>query len=99
MGCPGCEIEKDNFRNSQGKEIRTENKESFESKVLKQRQHCVCSCHCRRGFVYSLMAPFGHPDNKWLELFTHAQDFIGSLGISDKVPGLIVCKRNITLNF
>ena len=28
---PGCEIEKDNFRDSQGKQIRTENKEAFES--------------------------------------------------------------------
>ena len=31
IGFPSCEIEKDNFRDSQGKHIRTENKESFES--------------------------------------------------------------------
>ena len=36
-----CEIEKDNFNFSQGKQIRTKNKESLESKVLKQKQHCV----------------------------------------------------------
>ena len=41
IGFPGCEIEKDNFSDSQGKQIRTENKESFGSKVLKQKQHCV----------------------------------------------------------
>ena len=41
IGFPSCEIEKDNFRVSQGKQIRTEDKESFESKVLKQKQHCV----------------------------------------------------------
>ena len=35
MGILSCEIEKDNSE-SQGKQIRTENKESFESKVLKQ---------------------------------------------------------------
>ena len=38
---PSCEIEKENLRDSQGKQIRTQNKESFESKVLKQKQHCV----------------------------------------------------------
>ena len=38
---PKCEIEKDNFKHSQGKETGTENKESFDSKVLKQKQHCV----------------------------------------------------------
>ena len=36
MGVPSCEIENENFRVSQGKQIRMENKESFESKVLKQ---------------------------------------------------------------
>ena len=41
IGLPNCEIEKDNFRASQGKQIRTEDKESFESKILKQKQHCV----------------------------------------------------------
>ena len=41
MEFSSCEIEKDNFKVSQGKRIRTKNKESFESKVLKQRQHCV----------------------------------------------------------
>ena len=34
-GFPCCEIEKDNFRDSHGKQVRAENKESFESKVLK----------------------------------------------------------------
>ena len=41
MGFPSCEMEKDNFRDSQGKQIRTKNKESFEFKILKQKQHCV----------------------------------------------------------
>ena len=41
MKYPSHEIEKDNFRVSQGMEIRTKNKESFESKVLKQKQHCI----------------------------------------------------------
>ena len=41
MGFPSCEIEKDSFRVSQGKKIRTKNKESFDSKVSKQKPHCV----------------------------------------------------------
>ena len=41
IGFPSCEIEKDNVRDSQQKQIQTENKESFESKVLKLKQHCV----------------------------------------------------------
>ena len=41
IGFPSCENEKDNFKDSQRKQIRTENNESFESKVLKQKQHCV----------------------------------------------------------
>ena len=41
MEYPSREIEKDKFKVSQGTEIRTKNKESFESKVLKQKQHCV----------------------------------------------------------
>ena len=36
-----CEIEKENFRDSQGKRIRTENNDSFESKSMKQMQQCV----------------------------------------------------------
>ena len=41
MRFPSCEIEEDNFRVSHGKQIRTNSKESFESKVLKQKQLCV----------------------------------------------------------
>ena len=41
MEFPSSEIEKDYFRVSQAKQIRTKNKESFESKVLKQKQHGV----------------------------------------------------------
>ena len=41
MEFPSCEIEKDIFRVSQGKKIRTKNKESFESKALKQKQRGV----------------------------------------------------------
>ena len=43
---PSFEIEKDNFRVSQGKQMK--NRESFESKVLKQKQHCVAAPHSRR---------------------------------------------------
>ena len=39
MEYPSHEIEKGNFRVSQGTEIRTKNKESFQSKVLKQ--NCI----------------------------------------------------------
>ena len=41
IGLPSCEIKKDNFRDSEGMQIRTENKESFASKVLKQKEHCI----------------------------------------------------------
>ena len=41
MGFPSCENEKDNFKVSQGRKIRTKNKESFESNVLKQKQRCI----------------------------------------------------------
>ena len=33
-----CEIEKDNLKDSQGEQIRTENMESFKYKILKQKQ-------------------------------------------------------------
>ena len=36
---PSCAIEKDNFIDSQGKQIRKENNESFQIKVRKQRAH------------------------------------------------------------
>ena len=32
VGFPSCELKKDNFRDSQGQQIRIENKEPFESK-------------------------------------------------------------------
>ena len=41
IGFPSCAIEKDNFTDSQGKQIRTENKESFRAEVRKQRDICV----------------------------------------------------------
>ena len=41
MRFPSCEIEEDNLRVSHGKQVRTKSKESFESKVLKQKQLCV----------------------------------------------------------
>ena len=40
IGFPSCAIEKDNFTDSQGKQIRTENKESFQAEVRKQRYIC-----------------------------------------------------------
>ena len=39
VGFQSCEIEKDNSRDFQGKQIRTANNQCFESKVLKQKQH------------------------------------------------------------
>ena len=41
IGFPSCAIEKDNFTDSQGKQIRTENKESFQAEVRKLRDICV----------------------------------------------------------
>ena len=35
MGFPSCAIEKDNFTDSQGKQIRAENKDSFQAEVRK----------------------------------------------------------------
>ena len=42
IGFPSCAIEKDNFIDTQGKQIRTENKKSFQSEVQKQREHLCC---------------------------------------------------------
>ena len=36
LGFLSCAIENDNFIDSQGKQIRTENKESFQAEVRKQ---------------------------------------------------------------
>ena len=47
IGFPSCAIEKDNFTGSQGKEIRTENTESFQAEVRKQRAHLRCRCSRR----------------------------------------------------
>ena len=44
IGFPSCVVEKDNFIDSQGKQIRTENKESFKAEVRKQRAHLRCRC-------------------------------------------------------
>ena len=41
VGFPSCAVEKDNFIDSKGKQIRTENKESFQDEVRKQRAICV----------------------------------------------------------
>ena len=41
IGFASCAIEKDNFTDSQGKQIRTEKKESFQAEVRKQRHICV----------------------------------------------------------
>ena len=41
IGFPSCAIEKDNFIDSQGKQIRTENKESFQTEVRKKGHICV----------------------------------------------------------
>ena len=37
IGFPSCAVEKDNITDSQGKQIRTENKESFQAEVRKQK--------------------------------------------------------------
>ena len=41
IGFPSCAMEKDSFTDSQGKQIRTENKKSFQAEFQKQRAHCV----------------------------------------------------------
>ena len=41
MEYPSRQIEKDNLRDSLGTKIRTKKKDFFESKILKQKQHCV----------------------------------------------------------
>ena len=41
IGFPSCSIEKDNFTDSQGKQFRMDNKESFQTEVWKQRHLCV----------------------------------------------------------
>ena len=58
-GFLSCESEKNKFKDSQGKQTRTENKASFESKILIQKQHCASvAVNCRRGFVDSLKPGF-----------------------------------------
>ena len=47
IGFSSCAIEKDNFTDSQGKQIRTENKESFQAEVRKQRANLRCRCNRR----------------------------------------------------
>ena len=44
IGFPSGAIEKDYFTDSQGKQIRTENKESFQAEIRKQRAHLRCCC-------------------------------------------------------
>ena len=41
IGFPSCAIEMDNFIDSQGKQMRTENKESFQAEARKQGHICV----------------------------------------------------------
>ena len=41
IGFPSCAIEKDNFTDSQGKQIRTENKESVQAEVRNKGSICV----------------------------------------------------------
>ena len=41
IGFSSCVVEKDNLTDSQGKQIRTESKESFQAKVRKQRDICI----------------------------------------------------------
>ena len=47
IGYPSCATEKDNFIDSQGKQIGTENNESFQAEVRKQRPHLPCNCSHR----------------------------------------------------
>ena len=44
IGFPSCAIEKDNFTDSPGKQIRTENKESRKSET---KAHLRCRCSRR----------------------------------------------------
>ena len=51
IGFPNCAIEKGNFIDSQGKQIRMENKESFPAKGKKQREHLSCSRSHHSGYL------------------------------------------------
>ena len=57
MRFSSCETEKDHFRDNQGKHIRTENKESFESKVLDESnielQLPLLSWFCKLTITFS----------------------------------------------
>ena len=53
-GLPSCAIVKDNFTESQGKQIRMENKESFQAEVRKQREHLYCRFSRRLDCLRSL---------------------------------------------
>ena len=50
IGFPSRAIEKDNFTDSQGKQIRTKNKESFQEEVRKQSVHLRCCCSRRPSY-------------------------------------------------
>ena len=47
IGFSSCAVEKGNLTDSQGKQIRKENKESFQAEVRKQRAHLRCHCSHR----------------------------------------------------
>ena len=55
VGFPSCAIERDNFIDSQGKKIRTENKESFQAEARKQRVHLRYRCSRRPSCYSSLL--------------------------------------------
>ena len=44
IGFLSCSVEKDSCIESQGKQIRTENKESFQAEVRRQRAQLRCRC-------------------------------------------------------
>ena len=49
IGFPRCAVEKDSFIESRGKQIRMENKESFQAEARKQQAHLCCRCIRRPG--------------------------------------------------
>ena len=58
IGFPSCAIEKGNYLDSHGKQIRTVNKESSQAKIRKQRANLCCRCShrpsCQR-FLFALI--------------------------------------------
>ena len=56
IGLSSCATAKDSFRISQGKQIRMENKQSFQADVRNQRERLRCRCGRLPGCLRSLIS-------------------------------------------